>query len=147
MRRARRTPRLRLPRLLPENSSDSTRVLFPYPCPYPMTLGFGFTLHLRFPARLIFAPPALHRFRIVDNLAAGLRIELESALRLPGDVRQLEHCDGDVPHVDGRTQLLALGDPGNEVGEVPVRHRISPDQIGGRSLLFRYAELVGLVAA
>ena len=58
-----------------------------------------------------------------------------SRFTLPGDVRELQHGDGDVADGDGRVELFSFANAGDEVGEVGVGHGVAADEVGGGGLL------------
>src|SRR6202140_5651484 len=91
-------------------------------------LGAGLALQMRSPALFIGAVPERHGFRIVQHLAV-LVVQVQFTLRLPSDVRELQHGDGDVALCDGLLQLLALLNARDKVCEVGVRHRVTADQV------------------
>src|SRR6185369_16584236 len=88
---------------------------------------------VRRPALLIFAPPQLHCLGIVLNVPV-LRIQMQFALNLPGDIGKLQHRNGDVAVRDGSAKFFAASNRGYKVGEVSVGHRVAPYKIGRGSL-------------
>src|ERR1700722_17330514 len=88
----------------------------------------GPALQMRSPALFIGAVPERHGFRIVQHLAV-LVVQVQFTLRLPSDVRELQHGHGDVALCDGLPQLFALLNARDEVCEVGVRYRVAADQV------------------
>src|SRR5580698_9941574 len=91
-------------------------------------------LQMRSPALLISAAPERHGFRIVQHRAV-LVVQVQLTLRLPSDVRELQHGHGDVALGDGLFQLFALLNARDKVCEVKVRHRVAADQVRRSSLV------------
>src|SRR5215467_12577134 len=89
------------------------------------------SLDMRLPALLIFPAPHGYGFGIGLDAAVG-GIEMQVALHFPRDVRELQHGDGHVSHLDGRVQFLALANSADEVREMSIGHGISTQQVGGR---------------
>ena len=71
--------------------------------------------------------------------------ELQLAVHLPGDVRELQHRDGDVADSIGCVELLAGANGGDEVGEVQIGHVVGAGEVGGRGSL-PFLDLAGLLA-
>src|SRR5438552_7740098 len=88
-------------------------------------------LDMRFPPFFIFAPPHLHRFRIT-LYPPVFRVEIQLTVHFPSDVRELQHCNGDVSHGNRGVQLLAIPDSRDEVSEMPICHGIGPQQVSRR---------------
>src|SRR5712675_3382861 len=57
------------------------------------------------PPFFILASPHLHRFRIA-LYPPVFRVEIQLAVHFPSDVRELQHCNGDVAYRDWCVQLL-----------------------------------------
>src|ERR1035437_1604201 len=91
-------------------------------------------LKVRRPALFVFAAPALHRFSVVADLGVS-RVELQGAISFPCDVGKLKHGDGDVTDGDGRIELFAFADSGDEIGKVQIGHGITAGEISGGGLL------------
>ena len=86
-------------------------------------------LEVWFPSPLVFAPPKLHRVRIILNPPV-FRVEMQFPIYLPSDVGKLQHRNGDVADRDRGVQLLTFSDCRDEVREVSVGHGIPAEEIG-----------------